>query len=704
MLLLLALACDPPAPPPPPAPERPDLLLITIDTLRADRVGAYGDPLAKTPGLDALAAEGALFREAHSVTPLTLPSHATLLTGLLPARHGLRDNGGFRLDPAVPTLAEALAAAGYATGAFVGAYVLDGAWGLDRGFQTYRDPFHPQEVGQAGAFGELELPSAEVVNAARAWWRSQEGKPRFAWVHVYDPHAPWTPHPGGPEDPYRSEVSFADGLLRPLLEDAGQSAVIVVTSDHGEGLWGGGEREHGVLLGRHVTRVPLIIRPPGGLSGSETPAPRTGLSRYDRPAGVDPALDLRPVPDAPRAARVVEPPVGGVDVAPTLADYAGVALPGVDGRSLRPAVEGQALDSRPVVAETWYPAFHLGLSPLFMAQDATLRAERGLWTRAWAWADDPDGPAGAGGDSGPLTALLPDPTAPWPRPGPLDPQAAAALEALGYLTAAPAAAAALADPRDQIGRLRDQHAAEALPDPADRARALGELVGRHPEQLDAWISLAVARAAAGDLPGARAATAEALARAPEHPTALANAAALALEAGALDEAVAQARRLRALNPADPRSHRIEAAAHVRRGDAAAVLQAGRAGLEVAPDDPNLHYLVALAEIEGGDPKAAVPHLLAARKAGSVARDIELWLAVAHDRAGEIDVARRHYEEASRQNPDDLRAWAMGSWMLYQAGRCPEAWPWLVNLQKRGAARDPKVAEALTACEPQARRR
>ena len=100
----------------------------------------------------------------------------------------------------------------------------------------------------------------------------------------------------------------------------------------------------------------------------------------------------------------------------------------------------------------------------------------------------------------------------------------------------------------------------------------------------------------------------------------------------------------------------------------------------------------------------MPHLLAARKAGSVARDIELWLAVAHDRAGEIDVARRHYEEASRQSPDDLPAWAMGSWMLYQAGRCPEAWPWLVNLEKRGAGRDPKVAEALTACEPKPRSR
>ena len=114
----------------------PDVLLITIDTLRADRVGAYGDPLAQTPTLDALAANGALFREAHSVSALTLPSHATLLTGLLPSEHGLRDNAGFRMSEEIPTLAEALLPAGYQTGAFVSAYVLDSAWGLDRGFQV----------------------------------------------------------------------------------------------------------------------------------------------------------------------------------------------------------------------------------------------------------------------------------------------------------------------------------------------------------------------------------------------------------------------------------------------------------------------------------------------------------------------------------------------------------------------------------------
>ena len=265
MLLLLTIACTPAPIPPPPvaATARPDILLVTIDTLRADRVGAYGDPLAKTPTLDGLAADAALFRQAHSVTPLTLPSHASMLTGRYPVHHGLRDNGGFRLEDAVPTLATALQDAGYTTGAFVSAFVLDGAWGLDRGFSTYRDPFHPQKVAQVGAFGEVELPSAEVVNAAAAWWREAEA-PRFAWVHLYDPHTPWREHPDWDGDPYRGEVAFADTLLRRLIELTDNEDLVIVTSDHGEGLWDHGEREHGLLLSPSVTRVPLIVRPPGG--------------------------------------------------------------------------------------------------------------------------------------------------------------------------------------------------------------------------------------------------------------------------------------------------------------------------------------------------------------------------------------------------------------------------------------------------------
>ena len=330
----------------------PDILLITIDTLRADRVGAYGDPEARTPVIDGLAAGGVLFREAHSVTPLTLPSHATLLTGQLPREHGLRDNAGFRLPDEVHTLAEAMRIQGYQTGAFVSAYVLDGAWGLDQGFQVYRDPFHPQDVSRLGAFGEVELPSAEVINAAVGWWEAVQG-PRFGWVHLYDPHTPWVEHAAWEGDPYRGEVHHADQALSRLISTVGPDTLIVLTSDHGESLWEHGEREHGVLLGRSVTRVPLIIRPPAPMSGTATVTAIPGQQPpVQRPEGVDTELNLGPVPDAPTASRVIETPVSGLDIAPTIADYAGARLESL-GRSLRPAMEGETMQPVPIYSETF---------------------------------------------------------------------------------------------------------------------------------------------------------------------------------------------------------------------------------------------------------------------------------------------------------------------------------------------------------------
>jgi len=706
LLLAIAIACAPDAPPPdgapPPTDDRPDVLLVTIDTLRADRVGAYGDPLAQTPALDALATSGALFRDAHCVTPLTLPSHASILTGRYPLHHGLRDNGGFRLEADVPTLAAALSDAGYQTGAFVGAFVLDGAWGLDRGFGTYRDPFHPQKVSQVGAFGEVELPSAEVVNAALAWWKAaaREEGPRFLWVHMYDPHTPWRAHPGWTGDPYRGEVAYADGLLKRLVDATDRDDLVVVTSDHGEGLWDHGEREHGVLLGPGITRVPLVVRPPGGLGGTASTEPRTWTDVAKRPEGVDPTLDLRPVPDAPVAARVIEPAVSGVDIAPTIADYAGVALPEVDGRSLRPAIEGGELASVPVYAETFFPLFHHGWSALQMATDGTHRVERGVGSRLIEAATDPAGAEATVIETHPLETTLDR----WrgegtPTPGPVPGDQAAALEALGYLTVQVAPTGALADPRDQIGVLSALQAAEAHPDPTTRQRALTAIVEQHPDMVDARISLSLTRAEAGDLEGAWSETQAVLERWPDHPTALSNGGFLARALGQPDEAKRLARRMRHLNPQDPRGYRLEAAVLVEQEDALGVLEVTRAGVAVAPEDPNLHYLLALAEIQEGDPLDGVTHLQAAREHGSEASDIDLWLGVASQRAGRVDDAVGHYDTATRTMAGDPRPWAMAGVMLWKAGRCPEARPYLINVARRGGAQDPQIRQGLLDCDP-----
>ena len=695
--LVWALACagEPEVPPPPPPEDdRPDVLLVTIDTLRADRVGAYGDPLAQTPALDALAAEGVLFREAHAVTPLTLPSHASILTGLYPAHHGLRDNGGFRLADTVPTLAEVLSGAGYQTAGFVSAFVLDGAWGLARGFDVYRDPFHPQEVARVGAFGEVELPSAEVVNAAVAWWRGHKtGGPRFAWVHVYDPHTPWSSHSGWTGDPYRGEVAYADKVLSRLYDTVGRDTLIIVTSDHGEGLWEGGEREHGVLLGRGVTRVPLILRPPGGVKGTATVAPRTLAADHLRPAGVDAALDLAPVPDAPRAARVVDVPVSGVDIAPTIAAWAGVPLQ-ADGQALRPLVDDPTTGRPPVYAETFFPLLHFGWSPLFMAQDTAVRREEGARATVEDWQSGTPGT-----DPGALAEVV----AQWkgeglPEPAAIDPETAAALEALGYMTTMAPIPESPPDPRDRIDVLSRLHAAETL-SAAERVPRLEALVAAEPDMVDAAIALSLAQAELGLPDAARQTTRAVLAKWPDHPTALFNAAALALDAGDATEALLLSKRLLALNPQDARGWRMAVAVHALQGEVDPMRDAARQGLAVAPDDPNLHYLLALAETQGGDPSEGIVHLQAARKHGSEAADLDLWLGVAHERTGDIDAATKHYRSATRTMPGDGRPWAMAGWMLYKADRCAEAWPFLVNVVKRGAGGDPKVAEATRACRP-----
>jgi arylsulfatase A-like enzyme/tetratricopeptide (TPR) repeat protein len=260
-------------------PNRPDVLLITIDTLRADSTGFSGNPQVKarvqTPVLDRLAAKGRVFTDTHAHNVVTLPSHTNILTGLYPYQHGIRDNNGFRLGADVPTLATVLRGAGYATGAFVGAYPLDSEFGLEHGFQVYDD--RTTRGSDADEFGMAERRGDEVVAAALAWWNAQRGKPRFLWVHLYDPHAPYSP----PEpfatrykdNPYLGEVAAADSflapLLNPLLDGKEPPALVVMTSDHGEGLGEHGEATHSLFAYESTLKVPLVVWGPGVQPGRD---------------------------------------------------------------------------------------------------------------------------------------------------------------------------------------------------------------------------------------------------------------------------------------------------------------------------------------------------------------------------------------------------------------------------------------------------
>ncbi|MEZ5332998.1 MAG: sulfatase-like hydrolase/transferase, partial [Thermoanaerobaculia bacterium] len=217
-----------------------DLVLVTVDTLRWDAVDFLGPHDDVTPTLDRLAAEGIVFPFAHAHNVVTLPSHTNILTGRLPYQHGVRDNSGFRLPASVPTLAETLRDAGFATAAVVAAYPLDARFGLDRGFDLY-DDYLAGDTG--GGDRALERSGQEVVTRALAWWRENAGQRRFLWVHLFEPHAPYEP----PEpfasrfagEPYLGEVATADAALAPLLAEVtapDASTLVAVTADHGEAL------------------------------------------------------------------------------------------------------------------------------------------------------------------------------------------------------------------------------------------------------------------------------------------------------------------------------------------------------------------------------------------------------------------------------------------------------------------------------------
>ena len=308
---------------------RPNILLVTIDTLRADRVGRT----ALTPALDGLAARGARFTRAYAHAPTTLASHASILTGLLPASHGVRNNGTFRLAADHTTLAERLRAAGYRTGAFVAAFVLDSRYGLDQGFDHYDDRYQPvQPATPPPAIRFAERRAADVLAAAAAWI-ARERKPWFAWVHLFDPHAPWDAPGRLAPHPYDNEVAYVDASLHAFLEPMRSSGAIartlvMVTADHGESLGEHGERTHGLFAYGSTISVPLLLAGPGV------------------------------------EARTVIAPAAHVDIAPTLLELAGLSVPATDGRSLTPWLRGQRLPERPVYFEALDAALTRGWAPL----------------------------------------------------------------------------------------------------------------------------------------------------------------------------------------------------------------------------------------------------------------------------------------------------------------------------------------------------
>jgi arylsulfatase A-like enzyme len=322
VLVVLTLTAGCTAPPAQP----PNVLLITIDTLRADRVGRAG----LTPTLDAVSARGTRFTRAYAHAPTTLASHASMLTGLRPPSHGVRNNGAFRLADSATTLAEVLKAAGYATGAFVSAFVLDGRYGLSQGFDVYDDRLPASSRAAPGsAFRFTERRAPDTLGPAASWISQQQGR-WFAWVHLFDPHAPYAAPGELAARGYDGEVAYIDASLATFLAGLGATVdrtLVIVTADHGESLGEHGESTHGLFAYDATLRVPLIVAGPGV------------------------------------EARVAPEPVSHVDIMPTVLELTGTQAAG-EGQSLVHALKGFALPERPIYFEAMDAALTRGWAPL----------------------------------------------------------------------------------------------------------------------------------------------------------------------------------------------------------------------------------------------------------------------------------------------------------------------------------------------------
>jgi choline-sulfatase len=479
-VLLLGLTAVPAV-----AAERPNIVLVTLDTTRADRMGFLGSTRGLTPALDTLAREGVVFEKAFAQAPITTVSHATILSGTYPQFHGVNDFG-VPLPASIPWLPDVLRGQGYRTAAFVGALILDPRGGLapgfDRGFDTYDAGFKIKR-GKEDRYATMERRGGEVVSRALAWLAQRPAGPFFLWVHFYDAHDPYeAPEPFRSrfvKAPYDGEIAYVDAQVGKLVAGLRSARVldataVAVLADHGESLGEHGESTHGVFLYDPTIRVPLLIKRPGG-----------------RDAG-----------------RRVASRVSAVDLAPTLLELAGVAAPGaMQGQSLLPLVSAARPADRPAYAETDYPRRAFGWSSL-----AAWRVDRFLYVKAprrelYDTAADPAAAHNLAVERAPLadgvarrleefrtrTAAAGD-RAPVPA---VDPALAEKLAALGYLsTGAAAPSASGIDPKDRVAVANTLHDAILSLENGDTARAgtlLERVIATDPQIPMAQLQLGVAR-------------------------------------------------------------------------------------------------------------------------------------------------------------------------------------------------------------------
>ena len=566
----------------------PNVLLVTLDTTRADHVGAYGASAARTPTLDRLAREGVLFERAVAAAPTTLPAHASLMTGRNPMAHGVRNNG-VPLPKDVPTLATAFRDAGYRTGAFVSAFVLDQRFGLGRGFDTYDDRLDPS-VSRGN--DELERSGDRTATAAAKWLASVASGPPsvpssssppippfFVWVHLYDPHDPYEPADScgrGAASAYDGEIACADaavGTLLAALDERGLTAntIVAVVGDHGESLGEHGEATHGMFVYDAAMRVPALLKWPAGLS----------------------------------AGTRVSPLVRAIDLAPTLLDLAGVKpLAGATGLSLAPLAHGTTSAPAPATAygETYFPQLFMNWAPLRSIRDGQWKFIEAPTLELYDLAADPGEtsnvatrePERVGRMRRELHALDQSESAAAARTG-LDRETTRKLTALGYVGGSGSASAgdplARPDPKAMIevfNLLRGANSALEAGRLDDASRVARETLTTDRENAFARLILAKAARARGQYADAAAHFRAYLAQVPQSADAHHWLAICQLQLGDFDAALAEVELALAIDPrfAEARTLRgdlLSAGGRVEEG-----LHDLRAAVNLNPDRAAAH--------------------------------------------------------------------------------------------------------------------
>ncbi|MEE8523905.1 MAG: sulfatase-like hydrolase/transferase [Thermoanaerobaculia bacterium] len=628
--------------------DRLNVLLITLDTTRADHLGCYGHDAIETPAIDRLAAEGTLYERCYTPVPITLPSHLSILTGTYPVYHGVHENAGFYVAEELTTLAEILERRGYATAAFVGAYPLDSQTGLDHGFDLYDDnyPSSLEEGKHPGLRGFFdERPAAEVARPAMAWIDQRNGEPFFLWTHFFDPHQPQIPPP-----PYReryadalydgeiASVDEAVGRILARLEERGllDRTLIVLTADHGESLGDHGELTHALLLYSSTVRVPLIVRDP------RQPSPRR-----------------------------VTVPVTTVDILPTILDRLGLEIPAAVQGRLLPADDGGApRRQRAIFTETLYGALLHGWSPLERLTLGDWMLVHGPEPRLFQVADDPgelndladrepqrleqmigwlsrrkrqlsEGGVEAGKDS-------------------ISPEKQARLAALGYLGSGGKVeiseleiGAGLPDPHQAIAVFREMNEGKQLTEAGQAALAVAVL--EHAKLTDPGnpflaMYLAMAYQQLGDAEALRREVDALLAAAPDHLGGHLLLAELLAGEGDTEGSVAALKRALELDPGNQATHLV--LAH-RLEDAGADAEAAEIYsrlLELAPDSTLASNGFATLVYRQGRVDEAVELLERALEQQPFYAPAHLNLAVIHHDQGEIEDSERRVRRALELRP------------------------------------------------------